>query len=327
MAGISSRIGTIAVAVQTGKGAAAANPTVKFELAAAPSVMPVKEIGRYSTTDAGRDQGPAYVSRFGVAGDFQVYAHPQGIGTLFRAALGANANSGAGPNYTHTITPADDLPYLTIWRMVGNVIFERFVDCKVGSLRLSGSAGSPLTLSLSVEGIRSTFEAADTALAALLNETDAGYLYPEAAGAILIDGAAQPLSSIEFEVNNNVSSYQADDYFPQDIDPGAREVTLSFSTRFTGATAFPDYRTFYYGSAAGTTQSTVITPRTFAVTFTRNANTSLKIDLPRITYAAIPVNPDPGGDPLEVEVSTSVEKPSGATPIVTVTVKDQNATV
>jgi hypothetical protein len=38
----------------------------------------------------------------------------------------------------------------------------------------------------------------------------------------------------------------------------------------------------------------------------------------------MPVNPDPGGKPIEVQVATEVETPTdGVTPICTVVVKDQ----
>lgn len=324
MSGISSRHGTIAIAKQTAKGSAAATPTVKFALSAAPSVAPIKERGRYVMTDQGRDPGQAYTSRMAVGGDFQVYMHPDGFGLLGLGVLGTNADTGAGPNYTHTITPADDVPWFTVWRMVGKVIFERFVDCKINTLRVEGNAGSPLVVSIGLEGIKAEFEAADTALAKL---TSAGYLYPEANGRILLAAVAKRIHRVTIDIGNGLSSYQADDYHPSDIDPGGREVGLSFATRFaSGAIGVNEYRTYYYGSNAGTQQSGAVATQAFSVEFYRDANTSVKFDFPQVAFAAVPVNPDPGGDPLEVEVATVVEKPTGATPIVTLVVKDQTAT-
>lgn len=324
--GYSSRLGTIALAKQTAKGTAAANPTVKFKLSAAPSVMPVKEIGRYVMTDTGRDPGPAYTSRLGVSGDFQVYLHFDGFALLAYLALGSNADTGAGPDYTHTATPANDVPYCTIWRMVGNVLFEKFVDCKVSSLRVESSAGSPAVATISIEGVAGNTDViggTDPVLAAL---TSPGLLHMEAFGAFLLGGAAAKLSRFSFEVTNNVSPYQADNYIAEDVDVGGREVSLSFALRWQGPTAAPSYRAFFYGSNAGVQLSPVLSTDTFNVTYTRAANKSVKIDLPQITYAAIPVNADPGGDPIDVEVSTTVEKSSGS-PIVTITTKDQAATV
>lgn len=323
MAGISSRIGNIAIQTQSGKGVAGTGtpPSAKYRLAAQPSLAPVKEVGRLVWTDSGRDPGPAFTSRLAVAGDFQVYAHPAGLALLFKIALGANADSGAGP-FTHTITPANDVFYVTIWRMVGNVVFEKFVDCKVNTLRLEGEAGQPLKVTLSVEGITATFEPSEVTGTAL---ADMPYLYPEGSAALKVDTVARPLSRISLEIGNGISSYQADDYKPADVDPGAREITLSYGTRFTGATAFPDYRTFYYGSAGGTVQSPLLGTHAIDFTWTRDANTTLQILIPQYTYAALPVNADPGGDPIEIEVTGTVEKSAGAA-IMTAIVKDAVAT-
>lgn len=323
MPGYSSAIATIAIAKQTAKGAAAANPTVKWPLAGAPSLAVDKRRGRYSITDIGRDQGNAFTAGMSVGGDFQTYLHFDGFRLLAYLALGANADTGAGPNYTHTATPADSLPYFTLWRMIGNVIFEKWVDCKCTSLRVESAAGSPAMVNFGVVGISSTFEAADTALARLTSD---GLLHMEAVGAFKFATVAQPLASSVFEIQNNVSGYQADDYIFNDVDEGKRIVTYSFSTRFRGPTSFPKYREFYYGSDAGTAMSAVVGTQAFQVLYARNANSSVQIDLPEITFAAVPVQADPGGDPIETTVACEVNKPA-ASPIVTVTTKDQSATV
>lgn len=330
MAGISSKKGTISIGVQSAKGTPATAPTTKLRLAAAPSLAPQKELGRYAMTDTGQDQGDSYVSRLAVEGDFQVYLHPDAAALLFAAVLGTNVDSGANPNYTHTATPADDMLWLTIWREVGGVIFERYTDCKIGSLSLEGSAGSPLTATLGVVGVSSTFldaGAEKTALLALASLSSKGYIYPEAQGRIKVDTVAQRIHRISLGIERNASGYQADGYGYDDVDPGGREVTLSYATRFvSGAIGIADYRTFYYGSAGGTTLSGVVTPKAFEVEFFRDADTAVKIALPQVVYAAVPVNPDPSGDPIEVEVACDVEKPTAGN-IVTVTTKDQKATL
>lgn len=321
MSGISSRIGTVAFAKQTAKGAAAANPAVKLMMNGSPSLAPVKERGRFAMTDSGRDQGPGFTSGMRVEGDIPVYLHPDAMANLLYYALGSNADSGTNPNYTHTITPANDVPWVTIWRMVGGVIFEQFVDCKVNSLRIEGQAGQPLTATLSVIGITANKLASDTALAAVTSQP---YIYPESNGLLKIDTVAQRISGWSIGVDNGLSGFQADDYFFSDIDPGARTVTASFQTRFTGLSAFPDYQGFYYGAGS------VLTPTvgTHAIDFTvqRTANLSLQLLAPQVTYAAVPVQPDPGGAPIGLEIACEVEKPSGS-PIVTAVVKDQNTTV
>jgi hypothetical protein len=324
MSGFSSALGHIAIAKQTAKGSPAAVPTKKFKLAAAPSLHPVKERARYAATDIGRDPGPAYTARLGVAGDFQVYAEPQAMALLWYLVLGANADAGAGPDYTHTATPANDLPYCTIWRSVGGNVFEKFTDCKLGRLAIAGGAGSPFTVTLGVEGIQSGIETAETALAAL---ELAGYLFPEIQGLLQFDAAVQRVHRVEFEINNNIGAYQADDYIPFEIDVGKRELGLTVALRFAGRAAFPDYQDFFYGAAAPQAALTpVVDTHSFEFTMRRAANIESKIVLPQVTYAGVPVQADPGGDPIEIELACNVEK-AAASAIATVTTKDQNVTV
>lgn len=294
-------------------------------MSGAPSLAPNKERGRFTRTDSGRDVGPSYTSQMSVSGDVPIYANPDGMSLIFAAVLGANADSGTTPNYTHTITPASDGLWVTCWRMVGNVILEKYTDCKITALRMTGSAGSPIEITLSIVGITSTFLASDPVLTPLSSQP---YIYPEAQGAIKVDTVSYPISSINFGIDNNMSGFQADDYIFSDIDPGGRDVSLGASLRFTGAIAQPlDYRAFYYGSDAGTAQSAAVGTHVFDLTFTRNANLSLNINLPQVTWAAVPVQPDPGGDPIGVDLATAVEPPSGGGNIATVVIKDQNSTL
>jgi len=322
MSGISSRQGKWGVAKQSVKGTPASAPTHVFFEAGTPSLMLQKERNRYPMTDVGRDQGPAYTSAMYVSGDVPLYAHFDGFATLAYLALGANGDAGGGPNYTHTATPANDLPWFTCWRSVGGVIFERFIDCKLGALQIESSAGQPLLVTLSIVGCTAEFQASEMAGTA---KTSQPYVYPEFCGQLKIDTISQKLHRLSMGIDNAVSGYQADCLTYDDVDPGARTVTLSFATRFTGATAFPDYRTFFYGSSVGTTPSIVVGTHAFSAEAIRDANTSIKFDFPQITYAPFSPQPDPGGAPLEIEVVCEVEKPVGN--ITTWTTKDQTATV
>lgn len=324
MAGISSALGTVGIAKQTAKGAVAAVPAIKLKLSASPSLSPIKNRSRYEATDIGRDAGPTFTTGLGVGGEFQCYAEPAAMALLFYLALGANADSGAGPNYTHTATPANDVPYFTLFRSVGGVIFETWADCKLDTLSISGGAGEAYQVTIGCQGITAATTAADSVLTAL---DLAGYLFQEGGGAFKIDTVAKTIHQFTFDINNNISPYLADTFIPADIDPGKRELGLSVSTRFTGATAWPDYMGFFYGGAAPQAALTpVVGTHAMQLIVTRNANTSIQIDLPQVTYAGIPVQPDPGGAPIEIALACNVEKPA-ASAIATIVSKDQAATV
>lgn len=326
MSGISGKRGSIAFAVQSGKGVAATAPTVKFYLAGDPTLGPVKERGRYSMTDASQDNGAAYTSKMAVEGGLSVYAHPQGVGFLSAAVSGANVDSGTAGAYQHVATPADDMLWVTAWREVGGVIIEKFTDCKIHSMQVEGSAGQPITIALEVIGCTALFETADAPLAALAALTDNGYLYPEAAARIKIDTVAKKVHKFSFGLKRNASGYQADGYGYDDVDPGARELSLSFSTRFvSGAIGAAEYREFYYGSSTGTAFDPAVGIKAFEIEFLRAAATSWKIALPAVTFSAVPVNASVSGDPVEVEVACEVERPAAGN-IYTITTKDQKAT-
>lgn len=319
MGGFSSGIGTVALAYQAAKGTPASTPQVRYNLAASPSLLPERTMGRYSHTGQGRDEGDAYTSLLAVQGEFSFYAHFDGFALPAYLALGAIADSGGPTNYTHTITPADTLPFFTLWRQVAGNIFERWQDCKCSLLRLESSAGQPAVVTMGVMGVKSTFLASDPVLAAL---SSAGLMHWEAADAFKFAAAAQRLSRSTWEISNNVSGFQADHVTYDDVDEGKRNVTYGFATRYQGPTSFPKYREHYYGSDSGTDLAPNVGTLAFDVEYVRNANASVKIELPQIKFAALPVQPDPAGDPIGMEVSCEVEKPSGS-PICTITVKDQ----
>lgn len=323
MAGISSGIGKWYFAKQTAKGTPNVTPTVVLKAAGAPSLAPAKNRQRYPATDVGRDQGPSYTASMTVAGDIPLLWEPAAAAFFWHAVLGSTVDSGTNPNYTHTTTPANDLPYYTVTRMVGGVVTEQYVDCKIGRLALEGAASTHWTMTLGVAGVKSVW-VTDPGTSAIVPQ---GYLFPEIKGTFKVDTVAQVVHRISIEVQNNASGYFADDYIASDVDVAKREISLSAALRFTGATAFPKYREYFYGSDAGTELSPVTGTHAVEFEAVRNANLSSKVAFPVVTYAGVPVQMDPGGDPIEIDLACNVETPSGGTPIMTTTTKDQVATV
>lgn len=318
--GVSSKIGTLAMAAQTAKGTPALTPTTKWQLAGSPSIAPIKDRARFAMTDAGRDQGLSYTSQMRVEGDFPVYLHPDGFADIAFGVLGAHSATGVAPAVIDTATPANDVPWWTIWRMVGGNLFEQFVDCKITGLAVEGTAGNPPIATVSVIGRDSIFMSSDTVLAALASRP---YVFYESCGKILIDTVSMEIARVTFGVDNNGSGYQADCINLADVDVGARDVTLSFLTRYKDPATEPSYAETYYGSktppaSTHLTPSTV--PKHFVWELYRDADTGIKFDFPQVVYSAEEVQPDPGGDPIELDIACDVEKPAAA-PIITITTK------
>ncbi len=322
MAGIPSNIGWIAMAKQTAKGSAASAPTVKL-LVRSGGIGPQKGTSRYETTDIGRAPGGMFVNNVGVQGAFECYAEPGAMALLWYLLLGANADAGAGP-YTHTATPSTDIPYCTIWDSTGGTLTEKYVDCKIGSLTLSGDAGNPLIVSIdNVFGLAATY--ADTGADALAALAPAGYLFYEAQGAFKYDTVAQTTHRFSMTFDNNLSPYQADAITYSDVDPGNITIDASFECRWTGPTAFPAYKTEFYGGGT-TLVSTVPSNHAFQVIWTRTSSLKLQLDLPQTKWVVTRPEKDSGGDPLNAAVSMFAEKPSGSA-MITATSTDSTATV
>src|SRR3954451_6717125 len=144
MAGFRGNQAWVAWAKQTAKGSvpAAAKNMAPFSGGTA---APTREVNQLSETDANRQEGQSYVSVTGAEGSPEVYVRDSVIHDLLYYALGAKADTGTTPNYTHVLTPAAALPYVTFWRMLGGTLFQEFDDCKISELTISADAGSPLT--------------------------------------------------------------------------------------------------------------------------------------------------------------------------------------
>lgn len=160
MAGLRGNTAWLAAAKQTGKGAAAdpatATPLYKIPFAGG-SIGPVRETDNLSETDSSRDRGVAYITTSGVEGSPEVYVRDDTIGFFIAHAFGVGSDSVVGAtNYVHTLTPKNDLPYLTFWRDIGDVLYERFEDCQISTLTVSAEAGSPLSATVGIQGRKST---------------------------------------------------------------------------------------------------------------------------------------------------------------------------
>jgi hypothetical protein len=328
--GISARLADYQIAIQSAKGTPATPNTAPFIrcfAAGAPTIQPYIQDARFSMTDGSRDQGDPYVSQIGVRGTLPLYLHPDSIALLWHAALGANGNAGAGDPWTHTATPATVLPYLTIWRTVGGVIFEQFVDCKINTLAVDGQAGAPLLVTIDVLGISSTFGSNE---AGLITQV-APYLYMHGAGALKVDTVAYPIHALNLQINNNLNGFQSDGYGIDNVDEQGRDISGSYSIRFSGATAQPlDYRNFFYGSDAGTALTTGFANHALDFKFTHSlANRDMDIAIPVAKWADVPVQPDPGGNVIEVQCAFEAERNwSGGVEsnIMTVITRDGQAT-
>lgn len=308
--------GTIAVPAVPGAAVAGAykSPLVSGGIA------PVRNIAQLSETDANRDQGISYVASTEVQGSPEIYGRDDSIGFWLQATLGADAITGTTPNFVHTLTPANTIPYLTCWRNVANTLWESYLDCKVSSLVIAASAGSPLTVTPTILGrvpARLTADPSTTPAIPL----DSNYVYNYNDATVTLSGGVTALvGQFSLTIENSVTSQQTDAVTPIDVVEGIRRVSLSFDLIFTNLN---EYNSFMYGSTSGTAISNSIYTTSADFLFSHGTNNSIEFNLPSIAYQTFPVDVNAAGNPITVAVTAVSQR--GGSPVVTATVKNQAA--
>jgi hypothetical protein len=321
MAGLAGNIGWIMGQLQSAKGTQATFAATKAWKSpfAGGDIGPVRETDNLSETDSSRDQGVAYVVNAGVEGEPEIYTRDGSAAFWLKAALGSMATAGT-TDLTHTITPGATLPYITVWKNLSNTLYEVYRDCKVSTATFSAEAGSPLSMTLGIQGAKSTRLTADPDVGSTLAIESSVVPNFNNVTVTLGGGATAAVRSFELTIENNVQRQQTDDVEAYDVTEGTREVSLGFDLIFEDLT---EYNKFHYGGAAGTIISPTIFTTSAIFDFSLGANNGVAFNLPSIAYQEFPVSPDPGGDPIVASVREVAQR-SGS-PVVTATVKNQSA--
>lgn len=316
MAGLVGNQAWWALSRQTAKGTASATASYKYPFADG-NFSPNRETDSLSETDSSRDPGTTYVKSSGVQGDPSMYARLASIGLPLLTSFGTLVTTGT-TDYTHTFTLGTTLNYVTAWRMLGGLLWERYEDCMVDEFSISAGAGEPLMASLSLMGRRATRLTSDPASGVNLDNANP-FNFNEAA-ITLSSGATSLISNFEMTLSNGVSLQQTDDVVPYDVVAGTRELSVGFDLIFEN---LDEYNKFHYGTTAGTVISNAIYTTDASFTFTKTATQELSFTFPRISLEEFPVAPDAGGDPITVSVRGVGQR--GGTSMVTAVLKNQVA--
>jgi hypothetical protein len=301
----------------------AATTSFKSPLVAG-GVAPTRVIGHLAETDASRDQGISFVSQDAAAGAPELYGRDDSIGLWLLAVLGSDAVTGTTPNYTHTITPASTLPYVSLWRNVSDILFESFADCKASTVTIAAQAGQPMTVTTGISGRTATRLTSDpsgpppTAPNILLDAAQV-YNYNDC-NVTLSGGATALVSQFDLTIENTVTYQQTDNVIPYDVDEGQRVVTLNFDLIFANLN---EYNAYHYGSTSGTAISPNIYTTSADFVFSHGTNNSIEFNLPVIAYEDFPVDINAAGNPIVVSVKAVGQR--STSPIITATVKNQVA--
>jgi hypothetical protein len=318
MAGLRGNVAALSFAKQTAKGTAATAPLDRLAFSGG-NLGPSRTTDQLSETDSTRNQGITFVQQTAAEGAPEVYVRDANLHHVLQGVLGAIATTGT-TNYTHTLTPANALPYYTFWREIDGTLWERFEDVMFSEVTISADTAGPLTAAMNLVGRKAIQLTADPTSG--WPEVSAGSVYNFNEATVTVSGGATSLvSNFELTITNNVTLQQTDDSVPYDVVPGLFEVTLGFDMIFETLT---EYKNFHYGG--GTTQVSTIYTTSAVFDFVKGANNAVKFTFPAngLAIEEFPVEPDPGGAPIVVPVRARAQR--SASPFLTAEVKNQVAT-
>jgi hypothetical protein len=309
MAGLRGNQAYWVAAKQTAKGA---EPTAwqDTHLFTDGNLGPSRNTDQLAETDSNSQAGDFYVTQTASEGQPQAYIRDASIHHLLEYALGAATHEGTVGEYTHKITGAPALPYVTFGKGQGATLYEQLNDCKVDELSLNWSTASPGTVSVSFMGrgaVRKTSEwAAGLAPPAVASQAPLNFNN----AVVKIGGAETRLvSSFELTISRNLTLQQTDDAIPYDVVEGQYAVTLGFDYIIED---LKEYNKFHYGGEAGTTQSpTIYTTENLTFEFAgASVKNNLAIVIPKTAYTEFPIEPDAGGAPTVSAVRGAAQRSS-----------------
>lgn len=308
---LQAAIAQVGAGKQTAKGSAAANPTYLHGITDGQVITVDVQQDLEDRTTTNR-VSPA-VNRTGVlAGiDFTGRVHAASAGLWLFGSLGSVSTTGS-TTFTHTITSAADLPYLTCF---GQLDSNRYSvqDVKVSDLALSWNQNEPVEMSVQGMGTVIGFPAS---LTPTTNDTFATYMRP-AGGTFQLDvDSATPVTAKiqagELSIANNLSEILlSGSVVPDDVMVGRQEVECSFDLVPNDLT---DWRTIVTGTSGGTTASAVPIYGSFSCQFTDGTNT-LTIAASRVAFTMDFPSADPAGGAVTVSMAgLCVQPAAGGTP-------------
>lgn len=295
-------------------------------------MIPDPEIG------GSRDIPDAALGPISFAGEYSMYLRPESAAFFMKSALGSAASAGAAASgYTHTITPADTLPWVSVEENIGGTTtaYEnfRYTDAKVNTFHMEADAGGYLT---GTAGLLALTQLADTTPTALgVQRWDESPLLVGTNILVTYNGLTLPAKSFSFDVNNNIED---DDFRLGSLTLGdaiekRRDVTMGVTIRPQDSAL---WKQAVYGLSSASApvgggavkNQVVITITSYEDIPGATAGIKYTITITVPKAALVPFNLDPSGDDaIEHDIEIRALRPLIATAILTATVKNSYATV
>jgi hypothetical protein len=151
---------------------------------------------------------------------------------------------------------------------------------------------------------------------------------------VTLNGITVPAKSFSFDVNNNFETdyFRLGSFYLGDLTPKRREVTAQISVRPDSSAM---WRQAVYGGPSAVSPGGIATKSPLVIMMqtyedivggTPTTPNSVKIEIPQSILKPFGLSPS-GDDVIENDVEIQAVRPSLATPIVTVTVKNGRAAI
>lgn len=291
-------------------------------------MIPDPEIG------GNRDLPDANLGAISYSGELDFYARMESLATLLRGALGASSTAGAlATGYTHTITPADTLPWLSIQEKIGNGYEAfRYTDAKVNTLHLEADANGYLMGSAGLIALTQALEGSPTASGSQRRDTSA--LLVGSSVVVRWNGVALPAKSFSLDINNNIEDddFRLGSFYLGDLVEKRREVTMGVTIRPSDSAL---WRTAMWGGPVATSPSGLshkddveieITSYEDVAGATAGVKYSLIVTVPSAVIAPFNLSPS-GDDVLEHDIEIRALRPDPNVDLMTVDLLNSYATI
>lgn len=294
-------------AFQSAQGTPAATSDYGVQLSGGGLVVGMGENAYFEETTGAQMRSDIFATERHGGGNPEVLARPKSLAALLYGILGADSVTGAGDPYTHELTHATDLPWITWWSHLAGADFEEVSDTKISQLVISGESGQPLNIALTVEGIRPRAQTAQEATADV--EIGDAMVFYDGDGALKLEGAAvASIGSFTCTINRNVTRVMGDGLTPIDLAEGLYTVEWQIDRLW----ASDDLRKrILYAGADPSNDTEVVetvlqlggTGIDFKFTMATGPERSLQLECPIVTVAPFETQPNTDGSPLRESIN------------------------
>lgn len=313
--GVRSSEGYVGIGKQAAKGTAVA-PTKFLRLSSAESIVQSQEVIEDRTLSGDQELDIIHKIGHNPDGSFQNFARPDLGAFLLAMILGADTISGAAAPYTHTLTRANTIPWLSIERKLTDA--ERIADCKLNQLVISGESGNPVLMDCSFLGVDCSIETA----ASPSYETNEPFMFFDTGSYILDSGAVTTVNSFTITVNRNLERIKTNSYKWDDILETAFDIEVALRLKYEDNA---QYKAILFGGATALTD--VLDDGSLAIDLTYGAGADLKqfkIEIPALKHLDAEKHLDP--DPKAVYLDMRSKAVKSASEIITATCQNAVAT-